>query len=281
MATPRFDATARATCAALNRRFARGAPSSDWAKAGVLMWTFDGNGHPLTSFPDATAPWAPNQTSQTGDRHSAVLVNRQHPTAYSCPPAKCGPDARHLPGLVLAPTEATVRRVLCLYSHDVGSVRFVCPRGRRCGHRCRTQAASCRPGCSPHLCGQSYGPNDPHYPWPAKFWCHFRPTQLRAMMRAQPRATPATRPNRSTRRGRTQWEYNEVVLDSWALPWEADLGAIVEAMFVQAGATPTTHARSVQLHRALLPALPALPLVLYDPSSAAPFSPFLAHWRGR
>ena len=74
------------------------------------------------------------------------------------------------------------------------------------------------------------------------------------------------------------WPYNELVLDSYSQPWDADLGAMVEAVFVQHRGTPGSkaHARTVH-HRLLLrlgKSANTLPLVEYDPSAESDaFSP--------
>lgn len=76
---------------------------------------------------------------------------------------------------------------------------------------------------------------------------------------------------------------NEVIFDSWTHPWEAELGDIAMATFVQAGASADTIGYAALAHASLvaqlnatakgqLPRALAPPLVEYDPGKArAPF----------
>ena len=249
-----------AVCAELNRRFLLGKTyGGSWHSAGVLMWVLDGdgtlNGLPSASMPE---PWMANASSKTGDRHSATLVNRWHPRLFH------SHGTAHNPGLVLSPSLQTMSRILCLYHHDVGTLRFQCPSWRapqdaRHDSAQRLAQPACIPGCSPHICNEGPSkPNDPWFPMPARHWCHWRSSQLREMMAAQDRLLPMS------------FDYNEVVLDSWRQPWAPDLSEIVEAVFIQATAPRPQQLQSRWVREAVANATRiGLPLVLYDPRTAA------------
>ena len=91
--------------AVLNRRFAAGRPSNDWARAGVLMHVFDGGGLTMagrTDFPDPRMSWTPGMDpkSRHNDRLGATLINWRHPDVYRC--IVCPPDLVDMPGVVLS-----------------------------------------------------------------------------------------------------------------------------------------------------------------------------------
>ena len=66
--------------------------------------------------------------------------------------------------------------------------------------------------------------------------------------------------------------YNELVLDTWRYPWADDVTELVEAVFVQANATPKSVEFGRQLHAAFLHATgqqpQRVPLVRYDATAA-------------
>ena len=266
---------ASAACATLNRRFsAERVPTNDWSRAGVLLRVLDGDGT-LSHFPDADSSlWNANLSSNTGDRAAATLVNARHWHIYRCREG-CSDDAKYNPGLVLAPTHATIQRIKCLYHHDVGTLRFNCRPHRP---RQRRMRRGCDAGCSPHVCGVTYR-GDRHYPWPATFWCHWQAEQLALMMAAQDYQADDGFGGFST----SDWEYNEIILDNWKKPWGSELASIIEAIFVQAKASPTSKQRARLLQRVILDAIGPtanethIPLVVYDPESnqTAPFMPYL------
>lgn len=244
----------------LNARWNVGQPSDDLAESGVVMWVVDGDGRTLDGF-DAEAPWRPMPNVETGDRHSTSLVNRRHPYIFAC--FACSPNHQFNPGLVLAPSAATLERLMCLYDWDPGSKRWTCKDSER---RPTGRSASCLPGCAPAICGE--GP--PTRISSKLSACAWRPSSLKSMMEAHDRKYLGY--HGAIQEETLTQEYNELVFDSMAQPWEDDLASMVEAVFVQARGTAGATANGRRLHRSVLErigsaARAAVPLVRYDPSA--------------
>ena len=77
------------------------------------------------------------------------------------------------------------------------------------------------------------------------------------------------------------WPYNELIFDSLTQPWDDDLGAMVEAVFVQHRGTPGSKVHGRTVHHRLLQRIGAsaedIPLVEYDPSAESEAFSLLAY----
>ena len=137
--------------AALNRRWATGS-GAGMATAGVLIHVLDGDGISGGGFdggpPSLRDPlrnvWRVTRRNDRNDRMSASLVTSRHPDIFRCIKI-CGADWFDLPGIVLRPSDATQRRVLCLGWRDLGSLGNSCARWG--GDRVCRESGCCVPGC--------------------------------------------------------------------------------------------------------------------------------------
>lgn len=286
--------------AQLNRRWALGTPSDDYAHAGVLLSVLDNNGHlqqltSLNDFPPADAPWwiggiggydvyddaiqAELRANPRGDRLSASLVSARHPDTYTC--WRCGQSGhKWMPAIVLAASSEVRKRVLCIMPRDMGSVGYTCnPLGWRTSSAGTTEAGNgggggegggaCRPGCPP----EPFCYRDPHG---VQSWnCAFAPDDLKKMLHQQDKIL-------GPKLGHHDYNvdsvgYNEVVLDTMRFLWEPVLrenaADLVEAVAVPTEAT----AAAVDYGRAVRRAFErrfgvALPLLWYNNTAEqAPF----------
>ena len=225
----------------------------------MLMWVVDGDGRDLNGF-NSVDPWKAID-DDSGDRHSPSLVSKRHPYLFAC--FACWDDFRFNPGLILRPSKATIDRIMCMYHQDLGSFRFTCEdRGRN--------ANGCLPGCAWDPCGEN--------PWFRTWECSWRPNKLKSMMENHDGLGQFYF-------GPIQGDgvvqvYNEVVLDAYTMPWEPDLGSIVEAVFVQARGFPGSTENGRKLHQSVLLATnktaTEIPLLQYDPSKQS--NPFTTIW---
>ena len=217
------------------------------------------------------AGWVPEWAACTvgtacaefGVKMSASLSNARLPYIYS----------RSQPGFVVRPSEAVL---LCAWERDGKTSHRVC-------------GATSAPGCVPG-CVQTSGPawargaattwctlpdTCPDAAACAPYsWCPFRPQNLRQMLERHSRTQGAYGEYRPWCAG--ECRYNEVVLDAAA--WEASLPALVEAIFVPAGAPPGDVQRARQLwaqfRRTYGQRVGDVPLLRFDPSRRrAQFTP--------
>lgn len=268
----------RQLCAALNERWsAYSQPTNDWSAAGVLVHVLDGGGVNWNGFingpPDLLDPLretlVPDSRSFKGSgRLSATLVNSRHPDVFRCFTGckdGAGQEMVDLPGLVLSPSTAIQRRVNCMSWRDSGSSEFNCrPLGQ----------ADCIAGCIPQ--SQWHTPGGVNL----KLWVErWGASQLEDMLRQQDEnagagSCLATQPAWTcTNAWRFSAFYNEVVLDKFAQPWDAELTDMVDAVFVAPSASDGAMelARAVQadLERRFADKRAAPPLLFYDASGAS------------
>ena len=173
---------------------------------------------------------------------SVVLANRCHPDPYNFfGQVPLGSPNAEL-GFVIS---AEARdRLLCSYNTDVGTVKYKCnPLG----------SWGCKPGCAVVPCMKS----PPYRTW----GCSFLPEDLKKMMQTQTDAYGCGK----------HGHYNELVFDSWHLPFDPRWA---QAVFVQPGMTEANLRRAVTVSETYRQVVGrSIPILLYDARSPEmPFS---------
>ena len=220
---PPLPLTAEGLAALLNRRFAKGVPSNDISRAGVLVRQFD-------SLDDPWHPWLPcpltgpaSWCSKFTDRWATSIINKDERLMYF--DALQGGHS-NVGGLVLSPSV----EIFCAYADDGNSMdpQKVCdPPGG--------DGFSCIPGCYP--VGQQC-------PDLGRDWvCSYPPSQLNTALQRH--------------RDRGALKNNEIVVNTASVT--AGLPGSIEAFFMIRGGPEDERDKVVNAHNAFLRAYPHLP----------------------
>ena len=225
------------------------------------MRVLDGNGVTMQGFADPLDmarplrhAWAfdPNAW-KGGDRMSASVVNVRHPDIFRCL-VGChddqGREMKDLPALVLRPSAEVHSRVSCMSWFDGGSLN----------HNCRPldPTGGCIGGCPNGRVADA-------------------DTALHAMLEAQdahvvPWGSCASQRNDCDYHITAERYWNEVVLDKYLQPWNADITSMVDAVAIAPNASAASMEYAVAVHRSLAWIFehhhePTPPLVYYDAQS--------------